>query len=417
MAQLLNDCFAFGEDLIKSSEALNILSNRLDVVVGKSNICLRGCLGRVLAADIRSEMSVPPHDNSAVDGYAVRFKDLESDTNTRLKVVGRITAGDTGSHALAAGQAVQIFTGAPMPPNSDTVFMQEDCQLQNGEVVVPAGIKVGANRRFSGEDIAAGEIILTKGTRMRPQEIGLAASIGRTELPIFDRVRVALFSTGNEVRDAGSVLPPGCIYDTNRYSIAAALKGLDCEVYDLGILPDNYQVICDTLAATADQHDLIMTSGGISMGEEDHVRNVINTLGHLHFWRLAIRPGRPLALGQIGSVPFIGLPGNPVAVLVTFMRFARPAILRLGGCTNTEPKIFRVRAGFSAHKKFGRREWLRVRRGYADDGEPLAHKFPRDGAGILLSMVESDGLVELSEDLTSLEPGTMVDYLPFNEII
>ena len=185
---------------------------------------------------------------------------------------------------------------------------------------------------------------------------------------------------------------------------------------DLGILPDNYQVICDTLAATAGQHDLIMTSGGISIGEEDHVRNVINTLGHLHFWRLAIRPGRPLALGQIGSVPFIGLPGNPVAVLVTFMRFARPAILRLGGCTNTEPKCFRVRAGFSAHKKLGRREWLRARVGYVEDGEPVVQKFPRDGAGILSSMVASDGLVELPEDLTSLEAGTMVDYLPFNEM-
>ena len=416
MAQLLDNCFAFGEDLVKSSEALDILSDRLDVVVGKSNIGLRSCLGRVLAADIKSRMPVPPHDNSAVDGYAVRFEDLASNTDTRLKVVGRVIAGDAGSHTLAAGQAVRIFTGAPMPANSDTELMQEDCQEQKDEVIVPAGIKEGANRRSAGEDIAAGEIVLTSGTRLRPQEIGLAASIGRTELPIFNRLRVALFSTGNEVRDIGNPLTPGCIYDTNRYSIVAALEDLDCEVSDLGILPDNYQVICDTLAATAGQHDLIMTSGGISIGEEDHVRNVINTLGHLHFWRLAIRPGRPLALGQIGSVPFIGLPGNPVAVLVTFMRFARPAILRLGGCTNTEPKCFRVRAGFSAHKKLGRREWLRARVGYAEDGEPVVHKFPRDGAGILSSMVASDGLVELPEDLTSLEAGTMVDYLPFNEM-
>ncbi|MGB0631455.1 MAG: gephyrin-like molybdotransferase Glp [Alphaproteobacteria bacterium] len=416
MAQLSDDCFAFGGELMRSDEALRMLADRLDVVVGSSDVGLRDALGRVLAADIRSGMAVPPHDNAAVDGYAVRFADLAPDADTRLKIAGRVAAGETADRPPGEGEAIRIFTGATMPPEADTVLMQEDCREEDGHVVIPPGIKQGANRRFAGEDIAEGDVILTAGTRLRPQEIGLAASIGRTGLPVYDAVRVALFSTGDEVRDTGGDLPPGCIYDANRYSVAAALERLGCAVSDLGILPDDFDVILDTLAAAAENHDLIMTSGGVSTGEEDHVRAAVDALGHMHFWRLAIRPGRPLALGQIGAVPFIGLPGNPVAVLVTFMRFARPAILRLGGCKAIEPDSYRVRAGFPVRKKLGRREWLRVRLERDVDGAPVVYKYPRDGAGILTSMVASDGLVELPEDLTSLEAGTMVDYLPFSEI-
>jgi molybdopterin molybdotransferase len=416
MAQLSDDCFAFGGELIKSDEALKMLAERLDVVVGFSDVGLRNTLGRVLAADIVSNMAVPPHDNAAVDGYAVRFEDLVQDADTRLKIAGRIAAGEMPDHPLNGGEAIRIFTGAAMPQYANTVLMQEDCRKNGADVIIPPGIKHGANRRFAGEDVGVGDVILAGGTRLRAQEIGLAASIGRVDLPVYDPVRVALFSTGDEVRDTGGDLPPGCIYDSNRYSLAAALERLGCEVRDLGILPDDYNIIRDTLAGAADNHDLIMTSGGVSTGAEDHVRNAVNTLGYMHFWRLAIRPGRPLALGQIGVVPFIGLPGNPVAVLVTFMRFARPAILRLGGCTAVEPHSYRVRAGFAVRKKLGRREWLRVRLDRDEDGAPVVYKFPRDGAGILTSMVASDGLVELPEDLTSLEAGTMVDYLPFNEI-
>ena len=416
MAQLSDDCFAFGGELMKSDEALGLLADRLDVVVGSSRVGLREALGRVVAEDIASDMAVPPHDNAAVDGYAVRFHDLQTDGETKLTIAGRIAAGETLTGAVSEGEAIRIFTGAAMPPGADTVLMQEDCREEDGHVVIPPGIKQGANRRFAGEDIAAGDVILTAGTRLRPQEIGLAASIGHTELPVFDPVRVALFSTGDEVRDTGADLPPGCIYDANRYSVGAALERLGCRVDDLGILPDDYDIIRDTLAAAAGDHDLIMTSGGVSTGEEDHVRAAIDALGYMHFWRLAIRPGRPLALGQIGAVPFIGLPGNPVAVLVTFMRFARPAVLRLGGCRDTEPDSYRVRVGFPVRKKPGRREWLRVRLERDADGAPVVYKYPRDGAGILTSMVASDGLVELPEDLTSLEAGTMVDYLPFNEI-
>lgn len=415
MAQLSDDCFAFGGELMKTEEALRLLTERLEIVVEREDIDLRSAAGRILAADIVSDRAVPPHDNAAVDGYAVRFDDLGENGETRLTLAGRIAAGTQMDRPLGRGEAIRIFTGAPMPDGADTVLMQEDCRAENGIVAIPPGIKQGANRRFAGEDVVPGARILAAGTRLRPQEIGLAASIGRISLPVYKPVRVALFSTGDEVRDTGTDLPPGCIYDANRYSVAAALEQLGCAVDDLGILPDSYQIIRDTLANAADRHDLIMTSGGVSTGEEDHVRAAIEALGKMHFWRLAIRPGRPLALGQIGSVPFIGLPGNPVAVLVTFMLFARPAILRLGGSRKTEPEMYRVRVGFPVRKKLGRREWLRVRLDRDSDGAPVAYKFPRDGAGILTSMVESDGLVELPEELTSLEPGTMVDYLPFSE--
>ena len=415
MAQLSDDCFAFGGELMKTEEALRLLTERLEIVVEREDIDLRSAAGRILAADIVSDRAVPPHDNAAVDGYAVRFDDLGKNGETRLTLAGRIAAGTQMDRPVGRGEAIRIFTGAPMPDGADTVLMQEDCRAENGIVAIPPGIKQGANRRFAGEDVVPGARILAAGTRLRPQEIGLAASIGRISLPVYKPVRVALFSTGDEVRDTGTDLPPGCIYDANRYSVAAALEQLGCAVDDLGILPDSYQIIRDTLANAADRHDLIMTSGGVSTGEEDHVRAAIEALGKMHFWRLAIRPGRPLALGQIGSVPFIGLPGNPVAVLVTFMLFARPAILRLGGSRKTKPEMYRVRAGFPVRKKLGRREWLRVRLDRDSDGAPVAYKFPRDGAGILTSMVESDGLVELPEELTSLEPGTMVDYLPFSE--
>ena len=420
MAQLSDDCFAFGGELMRTDEALALLTERLSVVVDREDCALRDAAGRILAEDITSTRAVPPHDNAAVDGYAVRFEDLSADGETRLVLTGRIAAGDISDRPIGAGEAIRIFTGAAMPADGDTVLMQEDCredrQGDNTHVVIPPGIKQGANRRFAGEDIAAGDVILKAGTKLRPQEIGLTASIGLKTLSVYKPVRVALFSTGDEVRDAGEDLPPGCIYDANRYSVAAALERLGCIVDDLGILPDSYNVIRDTLSAAADDHNLIMTSGGVSTGEEDHVRAAIDALGKMHFWRLAIRPGRPLALGQIGNIPFIGLPGNPVAVLVTFMRFARPAILRLGGSRVTEPAMYRVRAGFPLKKKLGRREWLRVRLDRDADGAPVARKFPRDGAGILTSMVESDGLVELPEELTSFEAGTMVDFLPFSEI-
>ena len=418
MAQLSDDCFAFGGALMTAGEALALLAERLDPVVESETVPLRKARGRILAADLAATFPVPPHDNAAVDGYAVHFDDLESAGETRLRVGARIAAGQSLDAPAPRGEAVRIFTGAPMPPGPDTVLMQEDCAFDGDCVVIPPGIRRGANRRHAGEDIEAGSVVLTRGRRLRAQDVGLAASIGRAELEVYAPLRVALFSTGDEIREVTDDLPPGCVYDANRYALAGLLDGLGCAVDDLGILEDSEDSVRSALAAAAEGHDLIMTSGGVSTGEEDHVRGAVEAQGAIHFWRLAIRPGRPLALGQVGRVPFIGLPGNPVAVMVTFMRFARPAILRLAGAADSDaaPSTFPVRAGFAYRKKVSRREWLRVILHKGEDGMPYVTKYPRDGAGILSSMVGADGLLELPEELAAVEEGAMVDFLPFSEV-
>jgi molybdopterin molybdotransferase len=424
MVQLRDDCFINDGKLMPANTALAILLDRLHPVVATETTALRAAAGRFLAVDVVAERDVPPHDNSAVDGFTVYFDDLSPTANTSLPIAGRAAAGHPLAQPQKRGQAVRIFTGAPMPDGEaggpDTVLMQEDCTVEPGadgdQVVIPLGIRKGANRRFRGEDIRAGATILSAGQRLRPQEIGLAASIGLTALTVYRPLRVALLSTGDEVYEPGTALPPGGIYDANRYSLLALLDALGCDVTDLGILPDDRAAISKVLRDAAADHDALITSAGMSVGEEDHLSTAVSALGQLHFWKLAIKPGRPVALGQIGAMTFIGLPGNPAAMMVTFLRLARPALLRLAGATDLDPHLYKVQAGFDHTKKPARREYVRVRLSTGQDGNLVAHKFPRDGAGILTSMVEADGLVELSEDMTQLTVGTMVDFLPFTEV-
>ena len=417
MAQLADDCFAFGGRLMTMAEALGLLDERAVAVAGTETVGLRAARGRILAADVTAERDVPPHDNAAVDGYAFRFQDLRPDGPSTLGLAsGRAAAGHPFVGRLGSDQAVRVFTGAPMPEGCDTVAMQEDCDESEGRVVIAAGLRQGDNRRRRGEDVAGGRVILVHGRRLRPQDIGLAASVGCTALPVYRLLRVAVFSTGDEVTDAGRPLGAGGIYDANRYVLLGLLESLPCRVTDLGILPDRMDAVQGALAEAATAHDLLITSGGVSAGDEDHVKVAIESLGQVHFWRLAIKPGRPLALGQVGAVPVLGLPGNPVATMVTFMRFARPLVLRLGGATDVKPRLFQVRAAFDHAKKAGRREWVRARLGEAEDGAIEAHKFEREGAGILSSMVEADGLVELPEEMTNLAAGATVEFLPFSEV-
>jgi molybdopterin molybdotransferase len=284
-------------------------------------------------------------------------------------------------------------------------------------VRLPAGLKKGANRRRAGEDVKAGEVVLRAGQRLRPQDIGLAASLGLLELPVYAPLKVAVLSTGDEVREPGAALPPGGIYDANRYALMSLVEALGCRVTDLGIVEDSLPVLREALEKAAAEHDLVVTSGGMSTGEEDHMKAAVEALGRLHFWRLAIKPGRPVALGQLGRVPLIGLPGNPVAVMVTFLLLARPLILRLAGASVAEPRSFPVRAQFDYRKKTGRREFVRASLGAPVDGLPAARKFPRDGAGILSSMTQSDGLVVIEEEITRLSPGDAVPFLPFSELL
>jgi molybdopterin molybdotransferase len=417
MAQLSDDCFAFGGDLLSMAAALALLGEKLRPVVGFETVPLRAARGRVLAAPLTAPHAVPPHDNSAVDGYAVRFDDLAEGAPTVLLVAGRAAAGHPMLEPAARGTAVRIFTGAPMPEGPDTVLMQEDCVEREGRVTIPAGIRRGANRRRTGEDIAAGACVLASGLRLRAQEIGLAASLGMGELAVHRRLRVALFSTGDELREPGQALPRGSIYDANRFVLQALLEGLGAAVSDLGILADREDAIRGALLHAAREHDLIVTSGGMSTGAEDHVKAAVEAEGRLHFWRLAIKPGRPVAMGQVGRVPFIGLPGNPVAVMVTFLILARPLVLRLSGAEVEPPRRFRVAAGFDYKKRANRCEYVRARLEPAAAGGWRARKFPRDGAGILSSMVESDGLCEIGEGVSRVAPGDVVDFIPFSEVM
>ncbi|HEY9164084.1 MAG TPA: gephyrin-like molybdotransferase Glp [Magnetovibrio sp.] len=417
MAGLQDDCFKIGDDLLPFAEGLRVLKARAHAVVGSEMVSLNDALGRVLAEDLLAPCDVPPHDNSAVDGYAVNAADLSADADTRLPVTGRIAAGHPLGRAAERGEALRIFTGAPMPDGMDTVFMQEDARLDGGDVLLPPGIKPGANRRFRGEDVTQGEVMISAGQVLRAQEIGLAASVGLGKLKVHTRLRTAIFSTGDEVADPlFGTAAAGAIYDANRYSIAALLRGLGCEVTDLGILPDKVGEIRSALHDAAAGHDLIITSGGVSLGEEDHISHVVQSLGSLDFWRLAIKPGRPMALGKIIDTAFVGLPGNPVAAMVTFMRIARPLILILSGRTDVDPHAFKVPAAFSMKKKPGRREWLRATLQIAADGTLQAMKFPRQGAGVLTSMVASQGLIELAEDVEAVTEGELVDFLPFTEM-
>jgi molybdopterin molybdotransferase len=422
MAQLSDDCFAFGGPLMTLEAARDLLAERLTAVTGVERVALAEALGRVLAEDVVSPASVPPHDNSAVDGYAVRFGDLSPDGDTVLPIVARIAAGDAPGASDPEGKAVRIFTGAPIPPGFDTVMMQEDCREVAGpgalgSVLIRPGIKRGANLRKAGEDVGAGAVILTAGRRLRPQDVGLLAAVGSTGATVRAPLRVAVISTGNELAEPGSPLAPGAIYDANRFILSALIRRMGARVTDFGILRDNPVELRSALENAAKSHDLIVTTGGVSTGEEDHVKGAVEASGGLHFWRLAIKPGRPVALGQVRSVPFVGLPGNPVAAMVTFFCIARPLIQRLSGEAVTEPTLFQVRADFDYKKKEGRREFVRVCLARDSGGALVATKFPRDGAGVLSSMVGSDGLVVLSEDITRLERGSMVAYMPFSEVL
>ena len=418
MAQLKDDCFAFGGELMPLDDALALLAERVSPVADVETVPLADALGRVLAQDLSAAHDVPPHDNAAVDGYAVAFDDLQSDGETRLPVGGRVAAGHPLGHPAKPGEAVRIFTGAPMPAGMDTVFMEEDCTADGDAVVLPAGLKKGSNSRRKGEAVKTGAVILTRGRRLRPQELGLAASVGIAEVPVYKALRAAVFSTGDEVRDLTGELPDGCIFDSNRYAVIAQLHDMGVRVTDLGILEDDEDAIAAALDAASADHDVLVTSGGVSAGEEDHVKAAVERHGEIHFWRLSVKPGRPIALGRVGDAAFVGLPGNPVAAMVTFMVLARPLLARLGGASAAPARRYTVKSGFDYKKKVGRREWVRARLTDGDDGDggPVAEKYPDGGSGILESMTFADGLVELTEDRADIKAGDRVDFLPFNEV-
>jgi len=416
MAQLTDDCFAFSGPLLPIAEMERLIAERVTPVAEIEEVGLATALGRVVAADVVATEDLPPFDNSAVDGFAVRHADLDPDRDTRLIIVDRAMAGHGAVHALGAGQAIRIFTGAPMPSGADTVFMQEDCRVEADAVVVPPGLERGANSRSAGEDVRAGAVMLPAGRRLTAPDLALAAALGATRLAVRRKLRVALFSTGDEVVDPGVARPAAAIFDANRHLLRGLLEKFGADTTDLGILPDQRPALQGAIAAAAADHDLVVTSGGVSTGEADHVRAAVEQIGRLVFWRVAIKPGRPVAMGVLPSkhgTAFAGLPGNPAAVYVTFVRVVWPLLLRLAGAEPRQPMALPVRATFAYRKRRGRREYVRVTLRTAGDGVVEAVKFPRDGAGVITSLTETDGLVELGEDVTEIAPGASVKFLSY----
>lgn len=415
---LIDDCFLHDKDRLRHDEALAILKSRLGPVAAIETVPLDRAHGRMLAEQITAPRDVPLADNAAVDGYAFRHADHDP-AGGFFRLEQRIAAGHPVETEIGPWVAARIFTGAVLPPGADTVAMQEDCERhdQDGKpfVIVPQGLKPGANRRKAGEDVKKGTVLLEPGRRLRPQDVSAIASTGQAEVQVHCRLKVALMSTGDEIRRPGTELRLGEVYDSNHYLLRALCETLDVEIEDLGVLKDSAERIEATMTAASDRSDVLLTTGGASRGEEDHVLWSLDKIGQRHMWQLAIKPGRPMMFGQIGKCVFLGLPGNPVAAMVCFLLYARPVLSVLGGGGFLEPRRFQVPADFEvARKKPDRREFYRGILASDGSGRTLVRKFDRDGSGLITGLREADGLIEIPEDATAVNRGDLVDFLPFS---
>lgn len=403
-------------NMLSADEALSLILAGARPLADIESVATAGALNRVLAERLVSTLDVPPLDNSAMDGYAVRVADIARDGPTTLRIAQRIPAGTVGK-PLEAGTAARIFTGAPVPPGCDSVVMQENCSAEDDTVIIDkAPRRMGENIRHAGEDIATGAEILPAGIKLRPQELGLAASVGIADLPVYRRLKVATFFTGNEIVMPGQPLLPGQIYNSNRFVLAGLLHSLGCETIDLGIVPDDFAATVKALENAAGCADLVITCGGVSVGEEDHVKAAVEAVGRLNLWKIAIKPGKPVAFGNVGSTPFIGLPGNPVSAFVTFCLFVRPFILRSQGVTAIAPQTFSLKADFDWPKPDKRREFLRARLHMEEGGKTSAQLYPNQGSGVLTSTTWADGLIEVPEGAT-IRRGETVKFIPFSGLL
>jgi len=419
--QDIASCVAgYDPDALPVVQAQDFIARLVPVVQAVEQRPIRDALGRVLASDIISAIDVPAHDNSAMDGFALRGSELLADnTTTRLRIVGSGLAGKNFSGAVPAGSCVRITTGAVMPAGLDTVVPQEFTQLDGDAVLVPAGVlRAGDNRRLAGEDLARGEAALAAGRVLRPADLGLLASLGLAEVPVRRRLRVAFFSTGDELRSIGEPLDAGCVYDSNRYTLWGMLQRLGVESIDLGVVRDDPAALREAFTQAASCADAVITSGGVSVGEADHTKNIMAELGEVLFWKIAMRPGRPMAIGRIGgpSQPAIlfGLPGNPVAVMVTFYAFVRDALLRMAGASPQPLPLLRAASVAPIRKKPGRTEYQRGIVSRAADGGWQVAITGSQGSGILRSMSQANGMVLLHHAQGNVATGELVDVLPFD---
>ena len=371
--------------------------------------------GRILASNIKSKITMPPWDNSAMDGYAVNTTDLTG-VNTRLPISQRIPAGIAGE-PLEAGTAARIFTGAPVPDNADAVVIQELCEQDGDHIIISKIPHAGANIRRAGEDSREGENVLCAGIRLGPHHLGLAASVGYSELPVFRRLTVAFFSSGDELVNPGERLQPGQIYNSNEYTLMGLLQGVGCKVITIGIVEDTFEATCEALQNVSQKADLIITSGGVSVGEEDHIKPAVEKLGTLDLWKVAIRPGKPLAFGQVNGTPFIGTPGNPVSLFITFCLFARPFILKSQGVTESIlPSSIIAKADFDRPQPDQRREFARARLWIDEEGESKLTLYHSRSSGLLSSLTWANGLAILPEN-KPITKGDPLRFLPYNEIL
>ena len=416
MTQLSNDCFKYSKKRISLEKAVSILEKRIKCIKKTEKIELDQALGRILSKDIISKINVPPSNNSAVDGYAFKHSDLNKKSETILKLAGRITAGQNFNKKIKKGEIARIFTGARVPEGADTVIMQEDCNTTDNEIVLKPGIFKGANIRKKGEDIKYGKKIISKGSKLKAQDIALIASVGIKEIGVFEKLTVGIFTTGNELYEPGTKTSNSGIYDSNRYCLKNLLETINCSVKDYGIKKDNEKLIKNTLKKISKECDLIITTGGMSVGEEDYVRKVLEKNGSLNFWNIAIKPGRPLAIGKIDKTIIICLPGNPVSVYLLFGMIIKPFLEFLCSSRMTMPNNYIAKANFSMQKKTERLEWLRVVIDKKIDSEIYVNKYLKQGSGIISSISFSDGIIEIPEQVSQINKGDKFDLYLFSEL-
>jgi len=402
---------------LSTSDARRAILERLSPISGWERVAVRNALGRVLAEDVIAPCNVPAHDNSAMDGYAVRFADLSAQGDSALTVVGTAFAGKPFTGVVGAGQAVRIMTGAPIPQGADTIVMQEVTRSDAGRVIIPPGQRSGQNLRRAGEDLPRGSVALPRGKRCGPAELGLIASLGIAEVGVWRALRVAFFSTGDELASIGRPLAPGEVYDSNRYTLFGALSRLGCDILDMGVVQDDPAALEAAFSEAARNADVILTSGGVSVGEADFIRELVNRLGEVAFWKIDIKPGRPMAFGRIGDAWLFGLPGNPVAVLVTFYQFVQDALLALAGVSPLpEPVLFEVACAEAIRKQPGRREFLRGQLSSIDDRR-MVRLAGAQGSGVLRSMSEANCFIVLPEERGDVAAGEPVLVQLFDGLV
>jgi molybdopterin molybdotransferase len=394
------------------AKARELIASFLSPVTAIERVPVRSALGRVLSEDLVSPVDVPGHDNSAMDGYALRFADLKPGGETLLKRVGESFAGKPWAGTIGAGECVRIFTGGVMPKGSDTVVMQERASEDAKGVTIAAGAvnKTGTNRRFAGEDLKRGQVVFRRGQRVRPAELGMVASLGIGEVGVYRRLRVAFFSTGDELKSVGTPLGAGEIYDSNRYTLFGVLTRLGCEIVDMGVIPDEPAKLESAFATAAQSADVVITSGGVSVGEADYVKQLLDKLGEVLFWKIAMKPGRPLAYGRIGGAHFFGLPGNPVSVMVTFYEFVRDALLVLQGQSDIAPlPMFKVPLSAPIKKVPGRTEFQRGILAADGNGGWTVKTTGDQGSGILSSMSQANCFIVLAPETGNVAAGELVE--------